>query len=228
MDGEQADVAAKKVLFLTCSEYGQANVILAVAYELLLRGKYDVHIASFAPLESRIPMLNNLASFNSSGKASSASFHLVAGPSAQEALLARDEFIGPFPPGISGAIDCYKTTLPAMATTWEWPVYMSGYTSCLRILDCVNPDLVVCDPLMSQGLEACNTRSRDVVVLSPNTFREILSRQQPLLQMLFRYPAFVFSFRSIMQSLTCTGSHPHFRTLCRGILYPPTFTSKSV
>lgn len=179
----------KNVLFYTNSEYGQANVILAVAYELLIRQKYNVHIASFAPLKNRIPELNNLALLKSDGKASAATFHTVVGPSAQEALLARDEFIGPFPPGIHGATDCYRTTLPAMATTWEVSLYMSGYLSCLDILDSVSPDLIVCDPLMSQGLEACNARSRDCVVLSPNTFRDIMAKQQPMFPSFFRYPA---------------------------------------
>jgi hypothetical protein len=188
-ESKKSNGRSKKILFFTSSEYGQANVILAVAYELLLRQSYDVHIASFAPLKTRIPRLNKLTSSNSDGKASAATFHTVDGPSTQEALLDRNEFIGPFPPGIHGAIDCYRTTLPAMATTWEGSVYMSGYHSCLDILDTVSPDLIACDPLMSQGLEACNTRSRDCVVLSPNTFREIMARQQPLFPTFFRYPA---------------------------------------
>ena len=33
------------------SEYGQSNVIVAVAYELLLQGEFDVHIASVLALE---------------------------------------------------------------------------------------------------------------------------------------------------------------------------------
>jgi hypothetical protein len=194
MKEQKAGEAAKKVLFMTNSEYGQANVILAVAYEFLLRQRYDIHIASFAPLKGRIPALNELASCNSGGKASIATFHLIAGPSAQEALLERDEFIGPFPPGLRGAKDSYRTTLPAMATTWEGPVYMTGYASCINILDSIKPDLIACDPLMSQGLEACKARSRDVVVLSPNTFREIMAKQQPFLSTLFRYPVFVLPF----------------------------------
>ena len=199
----------KRVLFFTCSEYGQANVILAVAYELLLRQKFDVHIASFAPLKNRIPELNEQAAFDSDEKAGAATFHLVHGPSAQEALLARDEFIGPFPPGVRGAIDCYRTTLPAMATTWEWNVYMSGYTCCLNILDTVHPDLIVCDPLMSQGLEACNTMSRDCVILSPNTFREIMAKQQPVFPTFFRYPAFVYSLVSTESLLSCSEFRRH-------------------
>lgn len=218
---------AKRVLFMTNSEYGQANVILAVAYEFLLRQKYDVHVASFAPLKCRIPELNELASSNSGGKASAATFHLITGLSAQEALLERDEFIGPFPPGIRGAKDSYRVTLPAMATTWEGPEYMSGYASCIHILNSVNPDIIACDPLMSQGLEACKARSRDVVVLSPNTFREIMGKQQPFLSTLFRYPVFVLPFPQTNKGLMLPDWRQHFPTQFPGISSPPTSTSRS-
>jgi hypothetical protein len=67
----------KKVLFLTASEYGESNVVLAVAYELLLRQKYEVHIASFSPLESRVKEISSLAA---SAASSQAVFHTVAGP----------------------------------------------------------------------------------------------------------------------------------------------------
>ena len=63
----------QKLLFLTASEYGESNVILAVAYELLLWQKYEVHIASFSPLESRA---NSSAT---SVVSSQAVFHPVAG-----------------------------------------------------------------------------------------------------------------------------------------------------
>ena len=41
----------QNILLLTNSEYGQSNVIVAVAYELLLQGEFDVHIASVLALE---------------------------------------------------------------------------------------------------------------------------------------------------------------------------------
>ena len=227
MDKQKTIPPAKRILFFTSSEYGQANVILAVAYELLLQN-YDIHIASFAPLKDRIPKLNQLASSISIGMASAATFHLVDGSSAQEALLARDEFIGPFPPGVRGAIDCYKTTLPAMATTWDGNVYMHGYNRCLKILDTVVPDLNVCDPLMSQGLEACNTRSRHCVILSPNTFREIMAKQQPIFPTFFRYPACVPHLISRNWPLMCPEFHPHFHIQYLGTWSLPTSTSKSV
>ena len=177
----------KKILLLTSSEYGQANVILAVAYELLLRRKYQVHFASFAPLEGRIRELNELAATDDS---TAALFHTVPGPSSSEALAAKDDFIGPYPPGIRGALDTYRVTLPAIANTWDEREYMLGYESCIHILQAVNPDIIVADPLFSQGLDACLKISRKCVILSPNTFQDILRKRQPLARLqFFLYPA---------------------------------------
>lgn len=186
-DSSFEDVHLKKILFLTSSEYGQANVILAVAYELLLRREYEIHIASFAPLSGRIKDLNELAKTCGSIPAV---FHTVPGPSALEALSAKDEFVGPYPPGIRGAIDTYRVTLPAMAAAWDENEYMLGYESCVYILQSLKPDMVIVDPLFSQGLEACTQLSWKCVILSPNTFQEILRKRQPLSRFQFsRYPA---------------------------------------
>jgi len=177
----------KRVLFFTSSEYGQANVILAVIYEILLRREFEVHLASFGPLQKRVKELNGLAVTN---EKTAAVFHTVPGKSALEALTAKDEFIGPYRPGIRGAIDTYRVTLPAVATAWNEHEYMTGYESCSQILQDVKPDVTVVDPLFSQGLEACTKIPRECVILSPNTLQDILRKRQPFFRFhFFRYPA---------------------------------------
>ena len=175
----------KRVLFLTNSEYGQANVVLAVAYELLLRQEYEVHIGSFAPLGPRVKELNLLIPHNESP----AVFQTVKGPAMLEAAYEKFKDIGPFRPGIFGAIDTYRVTLPALATAWDGPEYLVGYESCVDIINTINPDLLVIEPLFNQALDACESLSKSCVVLCPNTFRDILMKQQPMLQQLCRYPA---------------------------------------
>lgn len=175
----------KRITFVTSSEYGQANVILAVVYELLLLQQYEIDVVSFAPLKNRVRDVNQLVSNNKSP----ARFHIVTGQSALEALAAKNEFIGPYPPGVKGALKTYKVTLPSIATTWDESDYMAGYESCLDILRSIVPDLIVIDPIMSQGLEACKALSRDYIVLSPNTFQEICRKQQPLFTQLCKFPA---------------------------------------
>lgn len=179
------------MLFLTASEYGEANVVLAVAYELLLRQKYEVHIGSFSPLKSRIKELNSVAE---SVTSSQAVFHTVAGPSIDEILTAREDFFGPYPPGVQGAINSFKISIPVIATAWDGPGYMVGYKSCLEIISNVQPDLLVVGSLMNQGHDACQTLQKKYIILSPNTFREILGKQQPILSQLLTYPAIASAF----------------------------------
>ncbi|KAL2069622.1 hypothetical protein VTL71DRAFT_14301 [Oculimacula yallundae] len=181
----------KRILFFTSSEYGQANVILAVASELLILQQYEVHIASFEPLRSRIDELNKSLS---SQDGIHAVFHSIPGPAALDSLLAKNGFIGPYSPGIRGALKTYKITLPAMATTWTEAEYMASYKRSLEIILSVEPNIIVVDPLMSQGLEACNTMSRKRVVLSPNTFLELLRKQQSTFAQFFRIPTTASGF----------------------------------
>ncbi|EPE25405.1 UDP-Glycosyltransferase/glycogen phosphorylase [Glarea lozoyensis ATCC 20868] len=175
----------KRIMFFTSSEYGQANVILAVAYELLLRRKYDIHIVSFEPLKNRIRELNKMTS---SEDPDPARFHAVPIISPMEAVR-RQGNIGPYPAGVRGALKTYRTTLPAIATAWDGSEYMAGYEWCLERIHSINPNIIVIDPLFSIGLEACKTAIRNYVVLSPNTFQDILRKQQPFFRQLCRYPA---------------------------------------
>jgi hypothetical protein len=178
----------KRITFLTNSEYGQANVILAVVYELLLLQAYDIDVASFAPLKDRIRDINQLVPDNDLP----ARFHIVTGLSYLEAFTAKNVLIGFDRPGIRGAANTYKATLPAIATLWDEEEYMAGLESCIEILRSTSPDIIVVDPLMSQGLDACQSLSRNCVVLSPNTFQEICKKQQSLFTQLVRWPAYVF------------------------------------
>ncbi|KAH8684259.1 putative UDP-glucoronosyl and UDP-glucosyl transferase [Tricladium varicosporioides] len=178
----------RPILFFTSSDYGQANVILAVCYELLQR-QYEVHIVSFAPLKNRVLELNQMTTKGQ------AVFHTVPGLTSMEALALNKEFVGPFPPGVQGALRTYEITLPAMATIWTESEYMIAYESCLDILKSVDPGVIVIDPLMSQALDACITLSRKYIVLSPNTFQDILRKQQPFFSQLARYPAISSGFR---------------------------------
>lgn len=125
-------VRQKRILFFTSSEYGQANVILAVAHELLSLQRYQIHIASFAPLRQRVQSLNDTVS---KGK-SPAIFHTIDGLAALEALTLKNEFIGPFPPGVRGAMNTYRMTLPAMADTWTEQEVSGGRA--LEIADDLN------------------------------------------------------------------------------------------
>lgn len=49
---------SRSILIFTCSEFGQANVTLALLYELLRNDNgFDIHIASHKRLQSRVDTL---------------------------------------------------------------------------------------------------------------------------------------------------------------------------
>jgi hypothetical protein len=179
----------QSILFITNSELGQSTVILAVAHEFLIRSDYDVHIASFPALAGSIPELNEDAATATAGAASTATFHTIAGNSMKDALAREAEFLEMHPPGVNGAMFAYENVLPATFAPWQGSDYLIGYNSCVEIINAVNPDIVAVDPLFSQGVEACNTQGKKVVILSPNTYKELVLGDQPGTSALWKFPA---------------------------------------
>lgn len=74
------------ILFITNSESGQANTILALAAELLSRPDTEVHVASFAALEKSVAALRDRVL---SGSSSSLMFHTIHGTDMNTALRQR-------------------------------------------------------------------------------------------------------------------------------------------
>jgi UDP:flavonoid glycosyltransferase YjiC (YdhE family) len=74
----------KKILFLTNSQYGEAQVVIAVSHELLRRGHCDVHIASHSALSGRVKELDDGAFGASPKESSSVVFHEFSGLSMHE------------------------------------------------------------------------------------------------------------------------------------------------
>jgi len=62
-DGD-ADIQTKKILFVTNSESGQANTILAMAAEAAARPHVQVHVASFPVLKQRVEGLSPQLNFH--------------------------------------------------------------------------------------------------------------------------------------------------------------------
>ena len=96
----------KSILIFANSEYGQSNVMLAVVYELLFQGEFDIHIASFPSLKQR---LNELLATLTSKEATRLTFHGLPGRAMLEVVNSQrgDEFGKPHRPGIQGSIESY-------------------------------------------------------------------------------------------------------------------------
>lgn len=186
-----------KVLFLLNCEYGQANVVMAVVHEMIMRGNVDINVGSFASLEARVMDLYerdiNLYQGDESSK-STFTFHTIKGEGMLESIGRR---LGvqsmATPPGLWGALEAIPK-IPEWLFTWEPHQYIEGYESCLGIIKNVKPDVVVTDNLLGQAIDACRTLGLQWIILSPNTFRDLIIQEQAAWKQFFKYPLSVSSF----------------------------------
>ena len=179
----------KNILFLTSSEYGQANVVLAIAHELALKHDFGIHIGSFLPLQPRVLDLSEKISKHDNSK--SVVFHSVAGLSMMEMLnrIPKNEIlVGPHPAGFSGALFAYGA-LPQVLAGWSGPEYMETADSCIEVIRNVKPCIVVVDSFFGQGTIACTMISQKFMILSPNSLKDLIAAKQPKGAMFWKYSA---------------------------------------
>ena len=163
--------------------------MLAVVYELLIQGEFDIHLASFPELEQRV---NDLLFAHTSKEASHLTFHALPGQTLTKAMASHGEEFGtPRHAGVRGSIASYGK-LPEIITPWDEYEYLRGYDYCLELLETLDPVVVVVDPVLTQGLDACRQTSRKHILLSPTSLKETAIHQQPRLGFFWKYPAFVF------------------------------------
>ncbi|KAK2764535.1 hypothetical protein FQN54_009230 [Arachnomyces sp. PD_36] len=202
--------ARKSILFFTNCEHGQANVILAVAYEFLLRDEFDVHIASYPALAPRVDYLNDLfASQNrkengcekarpggqhgEEAKAANgpsliptATFHPIQAKSMMDIAGDRKASL-PHPPGLTAAVKSYQTLIDVFFA-FEPPEYMACVNLCADIIKNVNPTAIVSDPMIFGPIDAATLLNRECAVLCPSSFKDLLGHIQPKMAALWKYP----------------------------------------
>jgi hypothetical protein len=149
------------VLFLSNSEYGLANVLLATAYAMLVNhGDIQVHFASFPKRKADIARISKSARVQSHG-ASVMTFHEIAGPTLSDALNSRGHFVAEtiHEPGLVGAAklcrDIQKYLMP-----WSGPDYFTLYEQITLIIDEVNPAVIALDPQFGPALDATKDKNR--------------------------------------------------------------------
>lgn len=185
-----ASTSPKKILFLTNSDYGQANVVLATAYELMLTGDVQVHIASFEALRRSILATDQLAADKSGKPPGRLVFHSLVGTSQFDAASRPDV-------DIFAAYDRPPTTINAARTVltiegimqpWRLEEFVDLYKQTAHVVEQVAPDLTVVEPLFTPGLTLCNHLGLKWIVLSPNTIKDFAVPEQPRLAALWKYP----------------------------------------
>lgn len=177
--------SARNILFLTNSELGQCNVALAVAEEFLRRDEFRVHIASFGPLAPMVDELNNRADASHP-----AEFHEIGGPCMTDLAIRSNVGLLFHRAGMKGAIEGFKKVSRAISS-WKPSEYARAYHNILGILDTVRPAVVVVDPILHVGLDACGTAKSRVVVLWPVPLKDVVILIQPHAGILWKYPVYV-------------------------------------
>ncbi|KAL4933580.1 uncharacterized protein BDV17DRAFT_279222 [Aspergillus undulatus] len=189
---------ARTILFLTNKELGQATVILAVAHEFLIRQSYAVHIASFPGLETAVFQLNAQATatykstsstaLTSVGYASTATFHALPGPNMTQAVTGSKPYSSWFATheiGFFGAQRAYGP-LCTFAAPWSGDDHVACFKRCVEIIKQVEPGIVVVEPLLAMGIDACRTLGVKYAMLSPNSVKDHVV--QANLGNLWKYP----------------------------------------
>ncbi|KAH8654648.1 hypothetical protein BGZ60DRAFT_331638, partial [Tricladium varicosporioides] len=167
------------ILFITCSDYGQANVMLSVASELL-RSSFAVHIASTATLAPRVEQLSPHARF-----------HLLPGDSMFESYLAVGHGVEGIihQPGIRGAVSSF-TNVDRMMQHWMDGQYLALYENCVALLKDLAPNVVIVDPVCAPQIDACRSgmHKHKLVILSPMGLKDLLVPVQSWAGVLWKYP----------------------------------------
>jgi hypothetical protein len=171
----------ESVLFITSSDHGQANVILAVAGQLAHHGasSFTVHIASTAALGPRVAQLGTRAKFHLLPGCSMFGGYLEAGQRL-DAMFHR--------PGMSGAVSSFNN-VSKMMQHWMNGRYMTLYQTCVELLQELAPAVVVVDPVCAPEIDACRMLGQKLVILSPMGLKDLLGPVQPWAGVLWKYPA---------------------------------------
>ncbi|KAK2051474.1 family 1 glycosyltransferase [Colletotrichum caudatum] len=181
----------RKILMLTNSENGQANVFLATSQALRdLDPDVDIHFASFNAIKSAVVTTSAEAS-PLNKKPSPIKFHEIDGMSSYNAWIKN--------PNIN--FRRLLTTRPGFWTTpqtlsilsralmpWTGPQLLQNLDEVCRIIKEVQPDLAIVDNLFTPGLTAARHLGIKYMVLSPNTLKDFVAPLQPWAAFLWKYP----------------------------------------
>ncbi|KAK4224320.1 hypothetical protein QBC38DRAFT_515248 [Podospora fimiseda] len=170
----------KRILLLTNSEHGQANVFLATSHSLLTLSpsSLEIHFASFPPIHPFILSTPSLPII----------FHQIQGlpmvTAWSRSLLHHQPLKNH---NIFDAINrmffCLKVTLP-----WTPTEFLQIMDSIFSIIEKVQPDITAVDPAFSPALTVLRWLNKKFIVLSPNTIKDFSLPYQLNGEALWKYP----------------------------------------
>jgi hypothetical protein len=186
-------VRKQKILFLTNSDYGQANVVLASAHALLhIAPDVEIHIASFHRLAGAVRDISKDFKTNAQPGTDQQRliFHGINGMSQFEAAMRPETGMTEAYDRVPGLVNTARNILiiPTILLPWEPDEFGAMYLETEKILNQVRPDITVVDALYTPGLTLCNHLNINWIVLAPNTIKDFAVPLQPGLAILWKYP----------------------------------------
>ena len=184
----EAESTKIKILLVCNAEHGQANIQLAIAHELLIRGDVEVHFCSFPNLRNRFERL--LADHGDEyglQVETRAHFYELRGPTVTDVFL-RCGKRGPF--HAAGLEGCIQGLSNVFEDYWGWQEseYMEIFTSCSKILDKVDPTLIAIDYFFLPGRDAVQNQTRPYCLINTTSLSHIVLGNQPHHSWLWKYP----------------------------------------
>lgn len=194
---DQKTPEQKSILFITSSEFGQANVFLSTIHALLTtHPDISVHIASWKPLEPRAGKLHaQVQAQNPDVKIPPITFHLLPHLSIIDFYVAtygKELVTVPHEPSYTKhGLPALKKILVDMLCSYTPEQYMELYNRCLEIAEEVQPALLVLDPFVGPSHDAARTEKwkGKYCVLSPCSIGGPLAMEQGLLRGWWKYPS---------------------------------------
>lgn len=179
------------VLVLSDAHPGMSNVHVATSHAMLLEyPDLDIHYASFPKMEKIISTASDFA-VNQNPATKPMRFHSLAGKTYVESLHDTGYNVGNSIQlsGLKGlAVLC--NNMQDYLMPWTAPNYLAIYRDILRVLDEVDPIVIVVDPIFGPALDAIRAQGRNHVILSPNSLKDNFVSMQPWGSMFWKYPAY--------------------------------------
>ncbi|KAM3547043.1 hypothetical protein ARSEF1564_000084 [Beauveria bassiana] len=182
-------MAKQRLLFLTNSELGQANVHLAVL-EWLQSSKADVelHICSFNPLRPAVEALNDAAQATGGRDAA---FHELTGPTWKECLFNRADHQWQETTALAPTVwnaSRAAVLMPRVVVPWNADELLDLTLQVRNVVQSVEADLLVVDNILTPAITVCYNIKTPWCVLSPNTYREFILGSQPRYESFWKHP----------------------------------------
>jgi hypothetical protein len=182
---------ANVVLFLVNSESGLSNVHAATAQSLLEHHpEVTVHFASFPPIAAKLKRISSYSQAKTpSQPAPDIVFHELPNLTFARAVLSSGRTIDKVVhrPGLDG-IDQVCRDIQMYISPWSGEDHYTLYQLLVKIIDEVDPALVVLDTGFRPGIDATRERNRQYAFISPNTLYDNFFIEQPYGSMFWKYP----------------------------------------